>query len=315
MQFLKLAVVGILGASAVAGCGGGNGNGLSTPTNTGTIAFVSDRDDFSKFFAMDADGKNVRLLNIANSPPQANNSYPRFSYDGRKIAFICNNNVCLMNADGTGRRQITRFSSTSSDEGFLVPGAPSLSPDGQELVFAFETPDPILSNNEIWKINVNGSGLKRLTTNTRDDTHPVWSPDGQSIASEVVDESRLGSQIRIIDKDGKNERILTSPQTGAFDPAFSPDGKRIAFFNSGRSDVSIAIMDVDGKNLRPITKLINPLGSGLAFSSDGRALVFSDGRNVVNNVVNQEIYTIGIDGKNERRLTDDLAVDTQPAWG
>ncbi|HEX8551590.1 MAG TPA: DPP IV N-terminal domain-containing protein [Abditibacteriaceae bacterium] len=319
MGLWKLAAVALLGTAAIAGCGGGNGGGLNVPSgNQGQIVFLSDRDQFGKFYSMDANGGNVKLL----GDTAGNVSYPRFSYDGRKIAYIRRNNLWLMNSDGTGPQQVTQFKEVPFEQDLrLSPGAPSLSPDGCELVFTLETADSVQGNNEIWKINVNGSGLKRLTTNIREDTDPVWSPDGQnivfygySVGREITPDSLY--RIRLIDKDGNNERILTPAGVADSSPSFSRDGRQIVFQSSKGNSSGIWVMDVDGKNRRQVLALTGVIVSpNPAFSPDGRSIVFSASREITNNMTNQEIYSIGIDGKNERRLTNDPAVDTQPTWG
>jgi TolB protein len=56
---------------------------------------------------------------------------------------------------------------------------PVLSPDGRKIVFGIEDDDPA---GEIYVMNADGTGLKRLTTSPGVDTDPSWSPDGRRIA-------------------------------------------------------------------------------------------------------------------------------------
>jgi len=71
-----------------------------------------------------------------------------------KIVFACYTNqidqVCIMNADGTGRKQLTNFPATAF--------YPSLSPDGQTIYFSSHQS----GNFEIYSIDINGNGLQRL---------------------------------------------------------------------------------------------------------------------------------------------------------
>jgi Tol biopolymer transport system component len=96
--------------------------------------------------------------------------------------------------------------------------APEWSPDGELIAFA--------SNRDgggIFVVGTDGRGIRRLTA-TRGD-NPDWSPDGKELVFET------GDGLRLISRDGKNERVLTRVQRTDKDlwPEWSPDGRRIAF--------------------------------------------------------------------------------------
>ena len=92
----------------------------------------------------------------------------------------------VANADGSGQRMLTRTSAGNL--------APAWSPDGRKIAFvgrldrlAWPPPEPYPAgrhNFEIYVINADGSGLRRLTRNTVADTFLVSSPDGRRIAFE-----------------------------------------------------------------------------------------------------------------------------------
>src|SRR6185436_4372635 len=90
-----------------------------------------------------------------------------------KIAFACYikqiDQICLMNADGTGREQLTSFEATAF--------YPSISPDGQTIYFSSKQS----SGFEIYSMNINGGGVKRLTKNIGSLYAPELSPDGERI--------------------------------------------------------------------------------------------------------------------------------------
>lgn len=60
------------------------------------------------------------------------------------------------------------------DQGITNPVEPSVSPDGQKIAF--------VTNNHVWTINIDGTGLQQITTGSKAESYPAWSPDGQSIA-------------------------------------------------------------------------------------------------------------------------------------
>ncbi len=99
-------------------------------------------------------------------------------------------------------------------------------------------------NEEIYKMNPDGSGLTRLTYNEAIDRHPVWSPDGKTIA--FTSQRDGASAIYLMSTDGSNQRRLT----WGWDPYWSPDGQIIAFHthNDQYIGTNIATIKPDGSN-------------------------------------------------------------------
>ena len=91
-------------------------------------------------------------------------------------------------------------------------------------------------------------------------------------------------------------------------PAWSPDGRRIAFSSNRDGKKEIYVMDVDGSNVKRITNNladdVNP-----SWSPDGSRIVFDSERDG-----NREIYVMDADGGNQIRLTRDNALDSTAAW-
>ena len=172
---------------------------------------------------------------------------------------------------------------------------------------------------EIYAMNADGSNLTRIINHldTYALVHPVWSPDGQRIAFTGAHLSGDFSEIFATNADGSNLTLLAShPLSGVHghndEPAWSPDGQRIAFESSRDGNQEIYVANVaDGSNL---TRLTNHPASDkrpdwTSGGADGR-IVFSSDRDG-----NQEIYVMdAAGGSNLTRLTNNPGDDDEPVW-
>ena len=104
---------------------------------------------------------------------------PQWSPDGRKLAFDAQDSIYLTDADGS---HVTLLYAGPLGSG---PGKPSWSPYGRKLVF-FNTPGSAGGfSAEVWTMNADGSGKKRLYASAccvESWAAPIWSPDGTKIA-------------------------------------------------------------------------------------------------------------------------------------
>jgi uncharacterized protein YjdB len=99
---------------------------------------------------------------------------------------------------------------------------------------------------------------------------------------------------------------LTPDTTSASDPAFSPDGSRIAFVSQRDGNAEIYVMNADGTGSTRVTNDPQPDGRP-SFTPDGQALVFHSSRTAGK----QQIWAVNVDGSGVTQLTRD-SVNSSP---
>ncbi|MFC1800686.1 DPP IV N-terminal domain-containing protein [Nanoarchaeota archaeon] len=117
--------------------------------------------------------------------------------------------------------------------------------DGRKLAFALGDRGNSLS----WEIFITsagkGSGIKRLTNNTRADFHPIWSPKGNLIAFQGRNRDESTWDIYVMYSNGKNETRVVNNPANDYSPVWSPDGKRIAFVSDRDKNKEIYMCFLD----------------------------------------------------------------------
>jgi Tol biopolymer transport system component len=177
------------------------------------------------------------------------------------------------------------------------------SPDGRHLVYvhAYKRTVTDYVHADLVIVDADGGNPRRLTTTDPGSgllraAFPSWSPGGRIVFA-------ADGHIDVIGVDGGGLTQITPGEYDS-DPAWSPDGSKIAFITGG--DDHLSVMDADGKNLRMLSPLPtrNP-----AWSPDGRTIAFS-----AKEGPSSDIYTVGVDGGGQRRLTTSPAEDITPSW-
>jgi hypothetical protein len=181
---------------------------------------------------------------------------------GTQLAFVRDDQIYLVNSDGTGLAQLT------DTEGGIANGDPAWSRDGQRLAFARGGPD---GDRDIFIMNADGSNVVRLTSGGYN-VEPTWGPDDREIAFT----SRLaGSEgVSVIDADaggGQGSRVVFDSPGWDAQPAWSPDGQTITFtsdfFQAYDFHYDLGAMNADGSDVRPLVE-------GPFFSDDGLTYYF-----------------------------------------
>ena len=156
------------------------------------IVFTSLKDGDLDIYTMNVDGSDVRRLTTT----EGYDGGPWWSPDGTKIVYRAWHPVdsaltvyrellgqrlvrpnrmelWVMNADGSGQRQITQLGGANF--------GPSWTPDGSRLIFSSNYLRPRSGNFDLFLVNLDGSGLEQVTTDESFDGFPMFSPDGRSL--------------------------------------------------------------------------------------------------------------------------------------
>ena len=183
---------------------------------------------------------------------------PRFSPDGQMIAFISDraggDNLWLMRADGSDKRQVTK-------EDFRLINQPSWSPDGRYIAAKKHfTTQRSLGTGEIWLYHVSGGGGVQLVKRANESLQkelgePIYAPNGNAIyytrnvtpgnSFEYAQDSNAGIfAVERYDIDTGEVTTAISGYGGAVRPTPSPDGKHIAFVRRDKDRSQLWIKDL-----------------------------------------------------------------------
>ncbi len=188
--------------------------------------------------------------------------HPRFSPDGRRIAFTSDrgggDNIWVMNADGSDKRQVTK-------EDFRLLNQPSWSPDGEYIVAKKHfTTQRSLGTGEIWIYHVSGGGGVKLVARANEDLQkelgePVYAPAKGAGNGAVyytrdttpgntfqyAQDSQQGNfAIEKIDLKSGEVTTVVSGYGGAVRPQPSPDGKLISFVRRDKDKSELWVKDL-----------------------------------------------------------------------
>ena len=168
-----------------------------------------------------------------------------WSPDGRTIYF----GRYLVRTDGSGARRLP-----------YIPLTAVWSPDGRRIAFASKphwcmtghSSVLLRRTTDIYVMNADGSGTRKLTHNARYNAEPAWSPDGRKIAFRST---RNGNRdIYVMNADGSGKRNLTRNAAWDSRPSWSPDGRKIAFVSNRDGRLEAHVMNADGSGQRSLTR-------------------------------------------------------------
>lgn len=205
------------------------------------LIYQSNHTGAFQIYHLDREGKETQLTT------EGNNTEPRWSHDGKQIAYTANSDI--------GKYEVYVMDSSGNNKHPLLKGmsgynwAPDWAPDDTRILFSSNASGQA----QIYIVGLDGQSPQQITSGTGNSFLAVWSPDGKQIAftSDRVDGS---NEIYIMDIDGNNLTRLTE-NINADDaaPAWSPDGTQLAFHSHRDSNFEVYITTVANKELRRVT--------------------------------------------------------------
>jgi len=241
-------------------------------TPDGKLVYASRAGENWDIWMVNRDGSKSRQLTADAFIDQQ----PSVSSDGRYVVFQSNRsgslNIWRIDADGNNPKQLT--------DGSYVDESPVCSPDGQFVIFMSMRSGA----SAIWKVGIDGGNPVQLTNHPSQ--FPLISPDGKLIAYFYLDEqaNNQPTLAMIHSEGGEPVKTIDLPRTVqpiAF--AWMPDGRSIAYLDTGSGILNVWSQPVDGGAPKQLTNFKSEFLNSFAVSRDGKiaAYRFSASRDIV----------------------------------
>jgi eukaryotic-like serine/threonine-protein kinase len=226
----------------------------------------------------------------------------KYAPDGKELAFIAgsgflSNDVYVASVSGGKARALTSLHSAMSGVDWT--------PDGRELVFDSDHQ----GTSTLWKVSRTGREPQPLTVAADNANEPSIAAHGNRLVFSryAVDTNIWKVPLSPTDHTAPN-RIIVSTRQDA-DPAFSPDGNRLAFTSDRSGTFEIYVSAADGSHPVQLTSMKLGTTGSPAWSADGKQIAFDSRANGQG-----DIYLISTEGGAPRRLTKGPYDSAIPTW-
>lgn len=198
------------------------------------IAFDSDRSGTRDIWVVRADGSDLRQ--VTSSPREE--LFASWSPDGKQLTFFSygsgTNELWIVDVDGANPRAVVPdLAAEEARQCSFACHEASWNQSGEKLAFHSERS----GNRDIWIVNVDGTGLIRVTNDPDQDYFPSWTPDGRIVfMTERVGADRVWNDVRVINVDGSQGTTLFTEVAHGGPFYWSPEGNRIALHSQLTGD-------------------------------------------------------------------------------
>jgi hypothetical protein len=168
---------------------------------------------------------------------------------------------------------------------------------------------------DIWSANLDGTELRKLTTDPGQDLEPAFSPDGRSIAF-TKSWPYSSISIYIMNSDGSSARRVETGTDFSVNPGWSPDGKKLTFIGWYGDYIGVSVIDLATLEVNMLTKEYCPKPGSCnipghpRLSPDGTKIAYGtqkDGKG--------EIYVIKFEDGSEQNITNTVEIsESWPEW-
>jgi Tol biopolymer transport system component len=331
-----------LSLSILIGCSPGN-KPEPDSIQPSMILFGSTRDGSVRYYLMDPNGGNVKLIDQGKFPYNTSLDRPIWSIEAKKYFFSASQNntadLYSINSDGSGLVNLTNTPGIYEGSLTLSPDSKHLSYVGLEIdtnvyisdldgknrvdvsqysgqngliQWAPDSSKIFYSSNRggtpnIFAVNTDGSNRVNISKGKGLDGKYSLSPDGKQL---VFDSDRDGAvDIFVVDANGGTPANITKNPARDVEPIWSPDGKRIAFRSDRDGGWNLFVMNLDGSGAVNLTAKYNLNAGNISWTPDSQRLLLDA------QVDNQsEIFLLPVDGTPPVNLTNNPADDIAPVW-
>jgi TolB protein len=253
------------------------------------IAYIIKAGKEYRLEVADSDGEGTQVALRSNEPIIS----PAWSPDGTRVAYV----------SFEAKKPVVYVQNLVTKQRIVVANYKgSNSADGTKLAIALAR-DGLT---QVYMVNADGGGLRRLTNTNGIDTEPQFSADGQSIY--FTSDRSGGPQIYKMSASGGDAQRVTFGGSYNISPRISPDGKALAYISQRSGRFQLYVLDLSNGQEQRLSDTVKD--ESPSFSPNGKYIMYAteSGRR-------GSLAVVSVDGRVKQRLTMQAGDIREPTWG